>query len=164
MRISLVVAAAANNAIGKDNQLLWHLPDDLKFFKKTTMGFPIVMGKKTFDSVGRPLPGRRNIVLSRLPDLKIKGAEVFHSLEETLNSLTNEQEIMVVGGAEIYQLFLPKSDRIYLTRVDARPDGDTFFPELNPEEWILSYSEEHPADERHIYAFRFEIWDRRRQV
>ena len=121
MRISLVVAAAANNAIGKDNQLLWHLPDDLKFFKKTTMGFPIVMGKKTFDSVGRPLPGRRNIVLSRQPDLKIKGAEVFHSLEETLNSLTNEQEIMVVGGAEICQLFLPKSDRIYLTRVDARP-------------------------------------------
>jgi dihydrofolate reductase len=160
MKISMVVAAALNEAIGKNNQLLWHLPEDLKFFKRTTMGFPIVMGRNTFESVGKPLPGRRNVIISRNLALKIEGCEVVHSAEEALSLLKDVPEIMIVGGAEVYRMFLPLADRIFMTRVETSPDADTFFPVLPPDQWKMISQEQHPADERHMFPFRFETWTR----
>lgn len=158
--VNIVVAAGINNAIGKDNKLLWHLPDDLKFFKQVTMGHPIVMGRATFESVGRPLPGRRNIILSRDNSLNIPGCEVLHAAEEVFKLLENEKEIMIVGGDEIYRLFLPFTQRIFLTRVFCSPDADRFFPELSSEEWKQTESNHHEKDEKHPYAFTFETWER----
>lgn len=160
MKISMVVAAAENNAIGKDNKLLWHLPKDLKFFKETTMGYPIVMGRSTFESVGKPLPGRRNIVMTRSAGLSFQGCEMVHSVDEVLQLLRTEPQIMIVGGAEIYRLFMPIADRIYLTRVHTSPDADTFFEAIDKGQWRNLSKEYHPADEKHLYAFTFEIWDR----
>lgn len=160
MKISMVVAAAENNAIGKDNKLLWHLPLDLKFFKSITMGCPIVMGRSTFESVGKPLPGRRNIVMTRSKGLSFQGCEMVHSVEETLHLLQSEPQVMIVGGAEIYRLFMPIAERIYLTRVHTSPEADTFFEEFDKEQWHKVSSEAHPADERHLYAYTFEVWDR----
>jgi dihydrofolate reductase len=158
--VSIVVAAGKNNAIGKDNQLIWHLPDDLKFFKKITLGNPIIMGRSTYESVGRPLPGRRNIVLSRNKDLKIDGCEVVHSPEEALQLLKDHEHIMVVGGEAIYKLFMAHTDRIYLTRVDFSPEADSYFPELKTSEWKLIESHFHDRDEKHKYSFHFETWDK----
>ena len=160
MKISMVAAAANNHVIGKDNQLLWHLPEDLKFFKRTTLGFPIVMGRNTFESVGRPLPGRRNVVITTNRGLVLPGCEIVHSVEEALDLLKDQQEIMVVGGALIYRQFLPLAHRIYLTRVNASPEGDTFFPELDTGSWRLMSREAHEPDEKHIYGYAFEVWDK----
>jgi len=161
--VSMVVAAAEDNAIGKHNDLMWHLPDDFKFFKDTTIGHPIIMGRKTFQALGKALPKRLNIVITRQPDFEAPAAEVVGSLEEALQLATNtgDPELMVIGGAEIYKLALPLTHRVYLTRVHATfPDADAHFPVLNPAEWHLVSTLFHPADERHQYGFTFEVWER----
>lgn len=162
MIISLVVAAANNNVIGKDNQLLWRLPNDMKFFKNVTWGMPVVMGRKTFESLGKPLPGRKNIVLSRKSGLKTEGAVVVKSLEgaQFLVKEMDVKEMMVIGGGEIYDLVFEKARRIYLTRVDAEPEGDTLFPAIDPQEWKLVSKKDHEADEKHAYNYSFQVWER----
>jgi dihydrofolate reductase len=153
--ISIIVAVAENGAIGSDNRLPWHLPDDLKRFKALSLGKPVVMGRRTFDSIGRLLPGRTNIVVSRQPGLAIEGAVVTRSLDDALVAAGNVPEIVVIGGAEIFRQVLARTDTIHLTRVHARVAGDVFFPELDPAQWQESTLEHHAADERHQYAFSF---------
>jgi dihydrofolate reductase len=155
MIISFVVAIAENNAIGKDNGLLWSLPTDLKHFKQITNGHTIIMGRKTFDSMGKPLPNRRNIVITRNPDLTIPGAEVTTNLDDALALCKEEQEVFIIGGAEIYKKALDITDRIYLTTVHQRFDGDAYFPELDPEKWVITAQEEHQPDEKNKIAFTF---------
>ncbi len=157
----MIVAAATNQAIGKDNQLLWHLPNDLRFFKKTTTGHPIIMGRKTYESVGKPLPNRRNIVISRQSDYQADGIETVQSLDEAIALAGQDtDEIFIVGGAAIYALALDRTDRIYLTRVHASPAADTFFPEFDEAAWLLVSHEAHPADDKHAYAYSFLVYER----
>ncbi|PZN28397.1 MAG: type 3 dihydrofolate reductase [Proteobacteria bacterium] len=151
--LTLVVAAARNGVIGRDNRLPWRLSADLKYFKAVTMGKPVVMGRKTYESIGRPLPGRRNIVVSRQRDLAIEGCIVVPSLEAAWQAAADAPEIMVIGGEQIFREVLPQAGRIHLTRVHADVEGDTWMPELRPEEWREVHVEHHPADERNEYAF-----------
>jgi dihydrofolate reductase len=153
--IAIIVAAAENGAIGSDNRLPWHLPDDLKRFKALSLGKPVVMGRRTFDSIGRPLPGRTNIVVSRQTGLAIEGVLVVQSLDAALAAAGSVPEIVVIGGAEIFRQVLPRTDTIHLTRVHAPVAGDVFFPELDPAQWREAAVEHHAADERHQYAFSF---------
>lgn len=154
MTISIIVATAKNHAIGKNNQLLWHLPNDLKHFKDVTSGHTVIMGRKTYDSVGRPLPKRRNIVITR-QDIDIEGCEVVPSIDEALERCENEEEVFIVGGAEIYRQALPLTDRVYLTVIDQDFEGDTFFPELNHEEWKEKERENFEPDEKNKYSYSF---------
>nr|AIA17737.1 Dihydrofolate reductase [uncultured bacterium] len=154
MTISIVVAIAANNAIGKDNQLLWRLPNDLKHFKQITSGHTIIMGRKTYDSVGKPLPNRRNIVITR-QNMNIEGCEVVNSLDAALALCANEPEVFIVGGAEIYKQAMPLTDTIYLTIVHQSFEGDTYFPEIKANEWIEIEREDHNPDEKHKFAYSF---------
>lgn len=161
MRISLIVAASTNGVIGADGGLPWHLPDDFRYFRQTTMGSPIIMGRRTWESIGRPLPGRLNIVLTRSEDLCAVGAIVVRSVDDALAAAGDVDEVFVIGGGEIYSLFLDRASRIHLTRVDARVEGDTRFPALDPTDWQLTTAEAHAADERHAYSFEFRVYDRR---
>ncbi len=154
MLISLVVAVAANNAIGKNNQLLWHLPADLKHFKQITTGHTVFMGRKTFQSIGKPLPNRRNIVISKSVKA-IAGCEVVPSMEEALLLADKNEEVMVIGGAEIYTLALPKANRIYLTKVHHEFEADTFFPEIDPNQWQETQHEDFPADEKNPFPYSY---------
>jgi dihydrofolate reductase len=160
--ISLVVAAAKNNTIGKDNQMPWHLPNDMKHFKNITWGMPVVMGRKTFESLGKPLAGRKNIVITRQPRWKAEGTIAVKSLDDALfvAKETDAKEVMVIGGGEIYRMAFEKAKRIYLTRVEAEPEGDTFFPELDPKVWHLVSQKDHDADEKNKYAYSFQVWER----
>lgn len=160
-KISIAVAIGENQAIGKNNQLLWHMPADLKFFKQTTSGHTVIMGRKTFDSVGKPLPNRRNIVITRDASLKIEGVEVVNSLDEALKiTQTEEKPVFIVGGAEIYRQALPKTDRLYLTTIHHNFDADTFFPDFERNEWTVISSEPHKADEKNKYDYTFEVLER----
>ena len=151
VRLSLVVAVSENGFIGKDNALPWHLPEDLKYFKALTMGKPILMGRKTYQSIGRPLPGRQNIVLSRDSELVIAGCDVVHSLEHALQIIGAEPELMVIGGATLYQLTLPQATRLYLTRVHTHVDGDTQFPAYDAEDWqVIDEQAFVPADNERV--------------
>lgn len=163
MNISLVVAASNNNVIGKDNGLVWNLPDDMKHFKNVTWGMPVVMGRKTFESFKRPLPGRKNIVLSKQKDLKIEGAIVLNTMKdvEFLVKEMDVKELMVIGGGEIYKMYYPKANKIYMTRVDTVIEGDTFFPPIDEKAWRLVSSIKNTADERHAYDFTYELWERK---
>jgi dihydrofolate reductase len=158
--LSLVVAASENDVIGRDNALPWHLPADLKHFKAITMGKPIVMGRKTYDSIGRPLPGRLNIVISRNRALRIPGVEVVGSFDEALARAGNAPEVAVIGGAELFRSALPLARRIYFTRVHANVEGETKFPQLDPKQWREVDRSHHPADERHAYAMTFTTLNR----
>lgn len=153
-KLSIVVALSKNKAIGKDNQLLWHLPTDLKHFKNITSGGTVVMGRKTYDSIGKALPNRKNIVISRQQNLILDDAVVVASLNEAL-AQTNDNEVFIIGGADIFKLALPLCSTIYLTTVHEEFDADTFFPELIPEEWIESEKEEHQADDKNKFAYTF---------
>jgi dihydrofolate reductase len=155
MRLSFVVAAAENGVIGDGNQLLWRLPDDLKRFKAITMGKPILMGRKTYESIGKPLPGRTNIVLSRRRDLILPGCVVVDSIPAAIAAAGDVAELAVIGGAEVYAQALPSADLIHLTRVHASIEGDAIFPKLSSREWTERFIERHPADERHAYEFTF---------
>jgi dihydrofolate reductase len=154
--VSIIVATDERGAIGSDGRLPWHLPDDLRRFKALTLGKPIVMGRKTWDSIGRPLPGRHNIVVSRRRDLEIAGATVVASLDEAIAAAGDVPEICIVGGAEVYRLALPWTDVIHLTRVHTVVDADTFFPALEPTQWAVAAREERPADDRNPHACSFE--------
>jgi len=161
-KIYIVVAIGENFAIGKNNQLLWHMPADLKFFKQTTSGHTVVMGRKTFASVGKPLPNRRNIVITRDTDLKIEGAEVVNSLDKALEvTKIEEKPVFIIGGAEIYRQALPKTDTLYLTTIHHNFDADTFFPEINRNEWDVVSSDSHKADEKNKYDYTFEVLKRK---
>ncbi len=159
--VSLLAAVAENGVIGQGNRLPWHLPDDLKRFKSLTMGKPMLMGRRTFDSIGKALPGRTSLVLTRSREWSHPGALGVHSLAEALALARDPAELIVVGGAEVYRETLPRARRIYLTRVHARVPGDTFFPELDVREWRETMREEHPADARHAYPMSFCVLERR---
>jgi dihydrofolate reductase len=153
--IQLVVIADENNGIGKDNELLAKMPEDLKHFKKLTTGFPVIMGRKTFNSVGnRPLPNRRNIVVTR-QSLSFEGAEIAHSLEDALKLCRADEKISIVGGETIFRQAMPLANVIELTRLHHTFPADTFFPEIDPTQWQQTASEEHPADSKNPYPFTF---------
>jgi dihydrofolate reductase len=162
MTISLIVAAAENNAIGKNNQLLWHLPNDLKFFKNTTWGMPVIMGRKTFEAVNKPLPGRINIVITRQTGWSAENVLVAADLEDALQKAkaTSCNEIFVIGGGEIYKQSMEIADKIYMTRVHTTLDGDTFFPAIDNTIWHKTSLQEFAADEKHQYAYSFQTWER----
>lgn len=162
MLISLVVAAASNDAIGYQGQLPWHLPNDLRHFKNVTWGMPVLMGRKTFESLGKALPGRKNIVISRQSGWEAPGAVVVRSIEDGLfvAAETDARELMVIGGGELYRQLFDRAGRIYLTRVEARPEADTFFPSLDPAQWFLVSQKNHEADEKNAYNYSFQVWDR----
>ena len=153
--ISIIVALAGNGVIGSDNRLPWHLPDDLKRFKALSLGKPIVMGRRTFESIGRPLPGRTNIVVSRQPGLAIAGTLVAQSLDAALAAAGAAPEVVIIGGAEIFRQALPRTDVIHMTRVHALVAGDVVFPDLDLAQWRETAVEHHAADARHQYAFTF---------
>ena len=154
MTISIVVAISENRAIGKDNKLLWRLPADLKHFKEITTGHTIIIGRKTFESVGRPLPNRRNIIITRQP-LFIEGCEVVNSIDAALALCAGENEVFIVGGTEIYRQSLHLTNRIYLTVVHKEFEGDSFFPEINKGEWKEVSREDHQADEKNLLPYSF---------
>ena len=161
--VSLIVAAAENNAIGKNNQLLWHLPNDLKFFKNSTWGMPVIMGRKTFEAVNKPLPGRFNFVITRQFDWKADGVMMAVDLNDALQKAaeTNCKEFFIIGGGEIYKQALEIADKIYLTRVHATFTGaDTFFPDIDRTQWQLTHNQDFVADEKHKYAYSFQTWER----
>lgn len=159
MIIAAIVVTDLKNGIGKNNQLLCHLPADLKFFKATTMGSPIIMGRKTYESVGRLLPGRRNLIITRSGDYKVDGADIFHSVESALKFCT-EQKIFIVGGSEIYKASMHLINVIYRTVIDHTFDADAFFPEIDKNEFKLTWEEPHKADDKNPYDFRFQKWER----
>jgi len=168
MRLAMIVAQSLNRVIGHRNRLPWYLPEDLKYFKRITQGKPIIMGRKTFESIGRPLPGRTNIVITRDPDWQGKGAgvQVVHTLQdaielaESLTLINGLDEALVIGGAEIYALALPQAERIYLTQVHAEVEGDAFFPRLDPAEWQEVAREDFAAVEPNPYDYSFVVLDR----
>lgn len=155
MRLAIVVAAAENGVIGNAGQLPWHLPDDLRRFKELTLGKPMLMGRKTYDSIGRPLPGRTSIVITRQVGLRIEGCVVVHSLEAALQAAGAVPEVAVIGGEELFRHTLPQADVIHLTRVHADVPGDTFLPSFDARQWREATVGTHPVDARHAYAFSF---------
>ena len=158
--LSLIVAVAQNGVIGDRNALLWHISEDLKHFKALTSGHPVVMGRKTFESLGRPLPNRTNVVISR-QELEIPGCRVVHSLDEALALFPGDEEVFIIGGAQIYAEALPRADRFYLTRVFHDYEGDTRFPEWDEAQWRLVSSEAFPCGREYPWPFTFECWERR---
>jgi dihydrofolate reductase len=164
MTISFIVAVSENNAIGKDNKLPWHLPEDLKFFKRTTMGKPVLMGRKTYESLGKPLPGRLNIVVSTHKNLAVaEGVLVYSNISEAVARLQEEpvDEGFIIGGGKIFTETMGAAERMYITRVSCTvPDADAFFPEIDHTHWKLAWNEKHHADEKHQYAFTFEQYER----
>lgn len=160
-RISLIAALSPNFVIGNDNRLLWHLPNDLRHFKALTLNKPIVMGKKTFLSIGKPLPHRQNIVLTRQKGWSTPDVSVAHSLDDALQLAGDAQEVMIIGGAEIYQLFLPLAHTLHLTWVEYPGTGDTHFPSFDLNAWEPTTEEWHAADEKNPYAYRFVTYQRR---
>ncbi len=163
MILSLLVAADENNVIGKDNQLPWHLPNDLKYFKNQTWGMPILMGRKTFESIGKPLPGRKSIVITRNKEWKHEGVSVVHSTEEAISKAREfgVKEIFVIGGAEIFNTSFEKAERIYLTRIHHSFEGDAFFPAVDSAKWNLVQNRFCHADEKNIYSHTFQVWERK---
>lgn len=162
MIISLVVAAAENNAIGSDNRLLWCLPNDMRFFKNTTWAMPVVMGRKTFESLsGKPLRGRLNIVITRQQGWTAKEVIVVHSLEEAIAvaAAADYKELFVIGGGEIYKAAIEIAHRVYLTRVYTTIAGDTFFPVMDENRWKLVFDDRYEADIKHAYAYSFQLWE-----
>lgn len=155
MSLSLIVALARNRVIGRAGRLPWRLPEDLKFFRRMTVGKPVLMGRRTFESIGRPLPERQNIVLSRDPAYRAEGCQVVQSLGAALAVASPATEVMVIGGAMLYARTLPQAERLYLTLVEAEVAGDVYFPAFDWRAWREDWREEHPADERHAYPYTF---------
>lgn len=165
MNVSLIVAAASNNAIGKNNQMLWYMPNDFKYFKNQTWGLPVLMGRRTFQALNsKALPGRLNIILTHDKDFKAENAVIIHKWEDAvfLAQEHHYNELMVIGGAEIYKLMLEHANKVYLTRMEKSfPDADAFFPMLNPKQWELSSKQDFDADEKNPMNYSFEIWIRK---
>ncbi|MBY0432615.1 MAG: dihydrofolate reductase [Cyclobacteriaceae bacterium] len=163
--VSLIAALTKNRVIGKNNDLPWHLPDDMKYFMKTTSGHAVIMGRKNYDSIPekfRPLPNRTNMVVTRNRNFQAPGCLIFHSVEEALNKArsSNEEEAFVIGGAEIYALSLPLATRLYLTEIDAELQGDTHFPQTDSRQWKEISRKHHDPDERHAYGFDFVVYEK----
>jgi dihydrofolate reductase len=158
--VSLVVAMAENQVIGRGGGLPWHLPKDLQHFKRLTVDHTVIMGRKTFEEIKQPLANRRNVVISRQPGFHPRGVTVVPSLDEALALGATEEEVFVIGGGEIFRLALPRADRLYLTLVHTRVEGDTWFPPFDAATWALEEEELHPADEKHAYAFSFRRYRR----
>lgn len=161
MHISLVAAMDKNGVIGVNGRLPWHLPDEMKHFRAVTIGKPHIMGRKTLESIGRPLPKRPNIILTRDPNYQFDGCTIVHTVAEALAAAGDAAEITVGGGTDIFALFLPIATRLYLTFVEAEVEGSIFFPPWNPAEWVEISREHHPADERHAYAFDTVLLERK---
>lgn len=159
MIISMIAAMANDRVIGKENQMPWHLPADFAWFKRSTMGKPVVMGRKTYDSIGRPLPGRQNIVISRDASLVIEGVTTVTSIDDALQAAGAVDEVMIIGGGTIYQACLPKANKLYVTYIDAQLDGDTQFPAWG-DEFVETYSETYMKDEKNAYDMRFVVLER----
>ncbi|KTC17049.1 diacylglycerol kinase [Pseudomonas marginalis ICMP 9505] len=163
--LSLIAALGENRVIGVDNSMPWHLPGDFKYFKATTLGKPIIMGRKTWDSLGRPLPGRLNLVVSRQTDLALEGAEVFPSLDAAVERAEawalaqGANELMLIGGAQLYAQGLAQADRLYLTRVALSPEGDAWFPQFDAQQWKRVSNVENPAEGEQP-AYNFEVWEK----
>lgn len=162
MTLSIIVAASVNNVIGHEDELPWRLSADLKRFKSLTMGHCMIMGRKTYDSINRLLPGRTTIILTRNPDYSVPGALIAHSLDDAVAQAGDDSECFVVGGAEIYRMALPMADRIYLTRVEATIEGDTKLPEIDWDAFDLLSEEEVSADDRNEFETRFQVYQRRK--
>jgi dihydrofolate reductase len=163
MKLFIVAAVANNNVIGNENRLIWHLPADLKHFKELTMGHTMIMGRKTFESIGQPLKGRKTIVVTTQPDYDAQGCQLAHSIEEAIKMVKNEKEVFIAGGAEIYRqtINLYHTRRIFLTRIYANFEGDTFFPDIDPEKWEIIEREDHQPDEKNQYSFSFLTYKRK---
>lgn len=159
MIISMIAAMAKDRIIGKDNDMPWHLPADFAWFKRCTMGKPVVMGRKTYESIGRPLPGRQNIVISRDVALEIEGVTTVTSVDEALSAAGEVEEVMIIGGGSIYQACLPRADKLYVTYIDADIDGDTQFPDWGSD-YKECYSESFIADEKNAYDMRFVVLEK----
>lgn len=157
MLISMIAALAKNRAIGMKGKLPWRLADDLKHFKELTVGKPVIMGRGTYEAIGRLLPNRTNIIMTNRPDFRVNGAIIAHSVDEALDRAaeTEASEVMIIGGQQIYQTFLPKADRLYLTEIYTTVDGDAFFPEFDTADWKEVDRQEHPANDRNEHAFSF---------
>jgi len=153
--ISLIVAMDENRLLGNDNQLPWHLPADLAFFKRTTMGKPIVMGRKTFESIGKALPGRRNIVITRDPGFSAEGCEVVNSIEAALSCCADDEEVMLIGGASLYQQTIGQATRMYITRIHHRFEGDTWFPEFDNKDWKIENQKKCDADQSNPFSYSY---------
>lgn len=153
--ITLIAAASENHTLGKDNQLIWYIPEDLKRFKRLTQGHAVIMGRKTFESLPKALPNRKNIILTHNPNYRAEGGVVVHSTEEALKAAADDPQPFIIGGGEIYSLFLPIAQTIELTRVHAMFDGDAFFPNLNPAQWEIVQEENYPATEDQPYAYSY---------
>ncbi|MCG6976504.1 MAG: dihydrofolate reductase [Acidiferrobacterales bacterium] len=160
MIISLIAAIADNGVIGRDNTLPWHLPADLKYFKKVTMGHPIIMGRKNFADIGRPLPGRHNIILSRDLSFNADGCTVAHNPKEALAAAGDAKEVFVIGGAEVYRIFLPLADRLLITQVHINADGDIRFPDYDQHEWVLEGQQDFAADDINKLDYSFLVYRR----
>ncbi len=162
MKIAMIAAMTKNRTIGFENDMPWHLPDDLKFFKSVTTGKPVIMGRRTFESIGnRPLPNRQNLVISRQADYKPEGVEVFNSVDAALSNLSNVEEVFIMGGGQLYNMMLPEADKLYLTLINATINGDTYFPDWTKLAWNELERVHHPKDERHAYEFDFVTLERK---
>ena len=161
MIISLIAAMDKNRVIGKGGKLPWNLPADMKYFKDKTLGKPVIMGRKTYESVGKPLPNRTNIIVTHDQDYKTEGCIVVHSVDEALKAAENAEEVMVIGGSQIYKEFLPKANKLYLTIIDAEIEGDTYFPEYKIEEWKETSYEEHERDAENQYDYTFLVFEKK---
>ncbi|MBT8130170.1 MAG: type 3 dihydrofolate reductase [Gammaproteobacteria bacterium] len=159
--VSIIAAMDRNRLIGSNNQLPWHLPADLAHFKQVTMGKPVIMGRKTYESIGRPLPGRTNIVLTRSSDFQPEGVVVVPGLEQALGHVAGAEEVMIIGGSSLYELALPMVDRLYLTFIENSHRGDAWFPDFDPTEWQVIASEEHRADTKNSSDYRFVTYQRK---
>lgn len=162
MEVCIVVAVAENGVIGKDNDLIWHLPADLKFFKNTTTGHHIIMGRKTYESIGKPLPNRTTIIITRKTDYTAEGCIVVNSLQDALAAVKNDDQPCIVGGAEIYRQAMDVTDVIYLTRIHHSFEGDTYFPEIPEDKWVVESEEPHQPDEKNKYPYTFTKYVRKK--
>jgi dihydrofolate reductase len=165
-RIAYVVAMDENRVIGRDNYLPWRLPDDMRWFREKTMGKPCIMGRKTYDSLPerfRPLPGRLNIVVTRNSDYQAPGAVVVHSVDDALRAAGDAEEVIIVGGGDLFRRLMPEVDRLYLTQVHGTAAGDVFFPQFDITQWRETYRQEHPADERHVMGFTWLVLDKKEE-
>ena len=162
MLVSIIAAMDRNRLIGNNNQLPWHLPADLAHFKKLTIGKPIIMGRKTYESIGRPLPGRTNIVVTRTASFQAEGVFVANSLQQALEHAASADEVMIIGGSAIYELALPRADRLYITYVENSYQGDAWFPEIDSEQWDIVATEQRAADQENLSDMQFVIYQRKK--
>lgn len=160
----MIAAAAENKALGKDNQLIWHLPNDFKRFKSLTTGHHIIMGRKTFESFPKPLPNRTHVIITRQSDYQAEGCIVVDSIEKAIEKCPENEESFIIGGGEIYQLAMPHSDKIELTVVHHVFEADAFFPEINPDDWQLTHTDFQTKDEKHLYDYSFETYVRKQKT